>query len=80
MPGMTVRDVVVIALEAIPGSTDTNLIDMRNAVVRDHVVAFVKEFARNRGVIFVDKDIVDEINVYLAELKQIAITRAKTPR
>lgn len=76
----SVSDAIAVALEALPGSIDSNLIDMKNVVVRTHVIEFVKEFARARGVIFDDKDIADEIEERLRELKRIAIARTKTPR
>lgn len=78
--GMSIRDAVTIALEAIPGSIDATLIDLKTSAVRDHVVGFIKEFARNRGVLFDDKDILDDVNAVITERRAIAITRTKTPR
>lgn len=76
----SVRDALSIALEALPGSIEYNLLEMKTDVVRKHIVDFIKGFALARGVIFEDKDIIDEINLHLSELKNTAIARTRTPR
>lgn len=78
--GMNVRKAILAALEAIPGSLDSTMLDMKRKVLRDHLVNFVKDFAQARGVIFEDDDIIPEIDAVLGEMKAIAKARTKTPR
>lgn len=68
--GRTIRQAIAIALEGLTGELlEWVVLAKQRDAMRKHVVRFVHDYARNRGVILSDKDITDELAVVIAELK-----------
>jgi hypothetical protein len=66
----TVRQAVAVALEGPGGELlEWVVLAKQKDAMRKHVKGFVHDFARNRGVILSDRDITDELDRIVAELK-----------
>lgn len=65
---MSVRDAIVIALEALPGDLETWMTSpAHRAALRAHVRAWVHDFAHARGVVLNDADIDGVLDEMIAE-------------
>ncbi len=70
MPGRTIREAIAIALEGLNGELlEWVVLAKQRDAMRKHVRRWVHDYARNRGVILSDKDINDELERIIAELK-----------
>lgn len=68
--GRTIREAIAVALEAVPGDLhEWCVLAKQRDALRRHVVAWVHDYARNRGVILSDRDITDELDRIVAELR-----------
>jgi hypothetical protein len=68
--GRTIREAIGVALEGLSGDVLEYVVFAKQRdAMRHHVLRFVHEYARNRGVILTDKDITDELACVVAELK-----------
>lgn len=68
--GRTIRDAIAIALEGLNGDLlEWVVLAKQRAALRDHVKLWVHDYARHRGVILSDRDIVDELDAVIAELR-----------
>lgn len=68
---MTIREAVAIALEAVPGTPEEWLSTSADRkALRDHVRAWVHDYAKARGVILSNRDIDSEFNIVIAELRR----------
>lgn len=68
--GRTIRQAIGIALEGLTGELlEWVVLAKQRDAMRKHVLRFVHDYARNRGVILTDADIKDELDVVIAELK-----------
>lgn len=70
--GRNVREMVNIALEALHGSREEWLLSRGNdeKAMRAHVISFVMDYAKTRGVILEKKDIVDALDAVIDEVKE----------
>lgn len=70
MKGLTIRQAIAIALEGLTGDIYewVVLAQQRNAL-RKHVLLWVHDYARNRGVILSDADINGELDTIINELR-----------
>lgn len=70
MAGKTIREAIAIALEGLSGDLlEWCVLAKQRDAMRKHVVRFVHDYARNRGVILSDEDITSELNKIVAELR-----------
>lgn len=71
MGGRTIREAVAIALEGLPGSDLLQYVVLakQRDAMRKHVMGFVHDYARNRGVILTDRDISTELDAIIGELR-----------
>lgn len=68
--GRTIREAIAIALEGINGDILEWIVFAKSrAALRDHVKLWVHDYARHRGVILSDRDITDELDLVIAELR-----------
>jgi hypothetical protein len=68
--GRTIREAILIALEAIAGRPSEWVgDDMHRVALRDHVLRFVHSYAEHRGVILEDRDVAGELDAVIAELR-----------
>lgn len=68
--GRTIREAIAIALEGLSGDLlEYVVFAKQRAAMREHVIRYVHDYARNRGVILTDKDIITELDLVVAELK-----------
>lgn len=67
--GAPVRIAVDVAIEGLPGPLHEWVMPSRRAALRAHVLLFVHDFARARGVILEDSDVLDDLDLVIAELK-----------
>lgn len=65
---LTIRAAVALAIEGLPGSPRYNVTANRRTV-RAHVVKWVHDYARRRGVILDDSDIISELESIVRELR-----------
>ncbi len=75
--GRTIREAIAIALEGLPGHVHewANATGEERKAMRIHVIAWLQEYARIRGVILDPKlDIEPELDAV------VAIARTKTPK
>lgn len=81
--GRTLQDAIKIAFEGIPGAATGWVMEAETVkAVRSHVVAWIEDYARNRGVILDTKlDIEPELDDAIAKLhiRGIALARTRTP-
>lgn len=69
--GKTIREAIAIALEGLAGDlTEWVLISQHYAAMRVHVVNWVHDYAVHRGVVLNDKDIEDELDAVVREIRQ----------
>jgi hypothetical protein len=70
MGGRTIREAIGIALEGLSGDVlEYVVFAKQRAAMREHVVRYVHDYARNRGVILTDDDINSELTKIITELK-----------
>lgn len=70
MSGRTIREAIAIALEGLAGDLlEWVCLAKQKAAMRKHVVTFVADYARNRGVILSEQDITSELDKVIAELR-----------
>lgn len=68
--GRTVRDAILIALEAVSGRPVEWIVDdQQRLALRNHVMAWVHSYAEHRGVILDDFDVVGELDAVIAQLR-----------
>lgn len=81
MRGRTIRDAIAIALEGLSGDLlEWVCLAKQRDTMRKHVLRFVHDYARNRGVILTDKDIKDELERVIAELRSgKSLSEARSP-
>lgn len=77
--GITIREAILIAIEGLKGRPDDWATKGDKELLRTHVLNYVHDYTKRRGVILEDKDIEDELQTVLDELKAIAVARAPTP-
>lgn len=67
--GLTIREAVKLALEPIGGERAEWVASRPQLVaLRAHVVGWVHDYARHRGVLLTDDDITGELEAVLAQL------------
>lgn len=71
--GRTVREAIAIALEPVNARPSAMHSDpeLELVAVRNHVMAWVHSYAERRGVILEDRDIAEELDAVLAELRGV---------
>ncbi len=68
--GRTIREAVMLALEALAGRPDEWISDdQRIAALRAHVFTWVRSYAEHRGVILSDADIGEDLDHVIATLR-----------
>lgn len=68
--GRTIREAVVVALEAVAGRPTEWLGDeLLRIALRNHVLGWVHSYAEHRGVILDDSDVATELEAVLIELR-----------
>jgi hypothetical protein len=68
--GITIRHAVAIAIEGLNGEMlEWVVLAKQRDAMRKHVMRFVHDYARNRGVILSDADITSELDKIVAELR-----------
>jgi hypothetical protein len=80
LKGRTIRQAIAVALEGLNGDLYewVVLAQQRNAM-RKHVILWVADYAQNRGVILGTKDITDELDKVITELRRgAALAQAAT--
>lgn len=68
MAGRSIREVLLIAIEGLPG--DPYLwarTDIKS--LREHLKTYVYEYAKNRGVILADRDIKPDLTSIIEDLR-----------
>lgn len=67
--GLTIREAVKLALEAVPGDPrEWTMAEIRRSALRSHVLSWVSDYARHRGVLLTPDDITGELEAVLAQL------------
>lgn len=70
MPGRTIREAIAVALEGLSGDLFVWVVlTKQRDVLREHVIRWVHEYAKNRSVILTDEDIESELARIIAELR-----------
>lgn len=69
MSGRTLRDAIAVALEVVPSVELAAGSERSHRVLHDFLLGWLKEYAFNRGVIFEDEDLEQEIVGVIAELR-----------
>lgn len=70
MGGRTIREAIGIALEGLSGDLfEWVVLAKQRDSLRKHVLTWVHDYARARGVILSDRDIKDELDRVINELK-----------
>lgn len=68
--GRTISEAVALALEALPGRLSEWLSgEPQLAALRAHVALWVHEYAIRRGVILEDRDVADELEAVISNLR-----------
>lgn len=69
MSGRTLRDAIAVALEVVPGPELAAGDERSRAALHHHLLTWIKEYAFNRGVIFDDDDLEQDLADVIAELR-----------
>lgn len=75
--GRTIREAIGVALEGLSGDLfEWVVLAKQRDAMREHVIHWVHDYARSRGVLLSDSDITSELDVVIAELKGKAVEPA----
>lgn len=63
-----IREAVAVSIEGLPGEA-AEWVALNPTAMRKHALSFVRDFAKNRGVILTDRDIKTELDAIVEELR-----------